>query len=336
MTLFLLLAAHGAVAQPADAVRFLLPVSGSTAGALNSNWRTDISVTNENAEPLVIFGATIPPFTTMPLTSSRLEDFVAIPSALAGGVTISVRVHDTTRDAEGLGVDVPVVPQSQFRRSVILSGVPSDDRYRTLLRIYGDGGGASVLVRIRDAQNGKLLEQATAELTGSSPSFAQIALNTSTSADRILEITTGSHSDPPIWAFVSITNNVTQQVTLATPRVAEPAGTPSSDSPALAAGHWGATGMCMEVTEQAVAVTARCAFGTFPRPVVDADGHFEADGTWLASVGPSPPLPAGEPAHYSGIVQGSKVTLLVQPRTSTLPPVTLELGATTPCPAACP
>ncbi len=317
-----------------ESVHFLLPIAGATTGVLNTTWRTDVSVTNENAVPVTIAGTTVQPLTTKTFLLSGTTAFLDIPRELSDGVTISLRVHDTTHDADNLGVDVPVVPPSQFRKSVVLTSLPSDSRYRMLLRIYGYGGPASAVVRVRDANTGTLLDQMTTELTGSSPSYAQIPLSTSATAPRTVEVTTAGRSDPPIWAFVSVTNNITQQVTLATPRVGV-AGTASSDAPLLATGHWGGIG-CLEVSEQDVFLEATCAFGSFARPVLEADGHFEVDGKWFgSSVGPLPPLPISDPAHYSGIVQGSKLMLVVHTGSRVFGPFLVELGSKMPCPAGC-
>jgi len=317
-----------------ESLRFLLPIASNTTGALNTTWRTDVSVTNENAIPVTIAGSTVQPLTTKPLLLSSLTQFIDIPRELSDGVTISVRVHDATHDGDNLGVDIPVVPPSQFRKAVVLAALPSDSRYRMLLRIYGYGGPGFAVIRIRDADTGVLLDQMIAELTGVSPSYAQIPLSMS-AAVRMVEITTAERSDPPIWAFVSVTNNITQQVTLVTPRVGV-AGSASSDASLLAAGHWGGNG-CLEVSEKDVYLGAGCACGTFPRPLLDADGHFEVDGKWGCGPGPSPPPGVGgDPAHFSGIVQGSRLTLVVRTGSRVLGPFLVELGSPISCPAPCP
>jgi hypothetical protein len=312
-------------------VRSLLPIAGGATGALSTTWRTDVSVTNENAVPVTIAGTTVPPLTTKTLLLSGTTAFVDIPRELSDGVTISVRVHDTTHDADNLGVDVPVIPESQFRRSVVLTAVPSDARYRVLLRIYGYGGAGSAIVRLRNAQTGVLLDQTTAVLAGTSPSYVQVPLNTSAVGAVIVEVTTAGRSDPPIWAFVSVTNNITQQVTLVTPLTVV-AATASTDSAALPLGQLGATDgtMCLFVDAQAVSVHAECAFGGFLVPSVDSDGHFEADGFWTTG-GPIPPT---NPAHFSGLIQGSQLTLVVHSGSFVSQPVSLKLGLTA-CPVPC-
>jgi hypothetical protein len=317
-----------------ESVRFLLPIVGTTTGALNTTWRTDVSATNENAVPVTIAGTVVQPLTTKAVLLSGTTAFVDIPRELSDGVTISVHVHDTTRDADNLGVDVPVVPPSQFRKSVVLTGLPFDPRYRMLLRIYGYGGPGRAVVRLRDAATGALLEQMTAELIGSSPSYAQIPLSTSASVPRTVEITTAERSDPPIWAFVSITNNVTQQVTLVTPRMGV-SGAASSDAALLATGLWGGI-LCLEVYEHDVSVSDECEFGSFARPTLDADGHFEVEGKWVGrSSGPVPmPGVGGDPAHFSGVVRGPKLALVITTRSGVIGPLLLGLGS--PCTSGCP
>src|SRR3954452_4006767 len=65
--------------QASDQVRFLVPVAISAAGALNTNWQTEILLHNANAATLTIkdpapqtptsgFDTSVPPFSTMPLT----------------------------------------------------------------------------------------------------------------------------------------------------------------------------------------------------------------------------------------------------------------------------
>jgi hypothetical protein len=122
-------------------------------------------------------------------------------------------------------------------------------------------------------------------------------------------------------------------------RAAQSCGAAGADiepaPPALTAGHWGGP-VCVEVLASEIDVTGQCAFGSFARPAaVDPDGHFETDGKWLAGVGPVI-LPGGEPAHLSGLVQGTKLTVIVQTATATMGPEVVEYGATTPCPVPCP
>ncbi len=293
--------------------------------------QTEIVVHNENAEALPIAGATIAPFASGAVTlqppAGSAGTFIFVPRALADNVSANVRVHDTTRDGESWGAEVPVVPETQFRRSVILLAVPADARYRTLLRVYGYAGhDTNATVTFRNDATGELL--GTRALTMQS-GYAQLPIDV-TSASRLrLQVTADSSL---IWTFVSITNNVTQQVTTITPTfttnaVAVPA--------ILTTGHWGGNGVCVEVSNTGIGATDGCAFGAFPTPAVGADGHFEADGT-LTSGGVAPPPGPLPPAHFSGVVQGTSMTVMARSGSTTHGPWTVHLGDTTPCATPCP
>jgi hypothetical protein len=95
-------------------VRFLLPIAGGATGVLNTTWRTDVSVTNENAVPVTIAGTTVQPLTTKTLLLPGTPAFVDIPRDLSDGVSISVVVVSLTQNADNLGVDVSVLSLSQF------------------------------------------------------------------------------------------------------------------------------------------------------------------------------------------------------------------------------
>jgi hypothetical protein len=250
-----------------------------------------------------------------------------VPKRLAGNLSASLRVHDTTRDGDSWGAEVPVVPETQFRRSVILLAVPADARYRTLLRIYGYAGhDVNATVTFRNDATGELL--GTRALTMQS-GYAQLPIDV-TSAPRLRVQVTAESS--LIWAFVSVTNNTTQQVTTITPTfttnaVALPA--------TLVPGHWGGN-VCVDVTSTIVRISAGCGFGSFATPTVGPDGHFEADGTFGISIGPTPPNPITPPAHFSGLIQGTSMTLTARGGSQTYGPWNVQLGDPTPCAPPCP
>jgi hypothetical protein len=73
----------------------------------------------------------------------------------------------------------------------------------------------------------------------------------------------------------------------------------------------------------------------FSRPIIRADGTFDADGTYRIEVGPISIQPAPA-AHFSGVVTGSGLTLTVTPSGS-LPPASYSMTPTTDgtCPIPC-
>ena len=315
----------------ADRVLVLVPVVINTAGAGGTKWVSELVVHNENTEALPINGGTIAPFATAIVNlippAGSAGTFLEMPKRLADNVSATLRVHDTTRDGDSWGAEVPVVPETQFRRSVLLLAVPTDARYRTLLRVYGYAGhDTNVTVAFRNDATGEFLGSRTLTLQSG---YAQLLIDL-TSPERLRVHVTAESA--LIWAFVSVTNNTTQQVTTITPTfttnaVALPA--------TLTTGHWGANGVCVEVTNTGVSATNGCAFGNFPTPAVGADGHFEADGT-LTSGGAAPPPGPPPPAHFSGVVQGTSMTLTIRVGSTTFATWTVQFGNLTPCGPFCP
>jgi hypothetical protein len=347
--------------QADDRVRLLVPVAISAAGASNSNWETDILVNNGNAESLVLDNAagpggdishgvspaTIFPFSTASITLSpplgNTGAFLYIARRLVDSVLVSVRVHDTTRDGDSWGTDIPVLPEGQFRPSLLLAGAPTDARFRTLLRVYGyNASNQEVTIRLRDDVTGELLDTRTIELFSGSldvtnpplaPAYGQLSLEGILAPFAALhrqvrvEIAASAPSGAPLWGFVAVTNNATEQVTTITPAIVTSAvsiPTPGT----LAVGHWGGPDSCVDVTAAQVTLSLQCALDTFPYPSIGSDGRFEADGSVQSLSGPILPPVA---AHFSGILQGSSLTLTIRVGTSVSSPITVQLGS----PGAC-
>jgi hypothetical protein len=101
----------------------------------------------------------------------------------------------------------------------------------------------------------------------------------------------------------------------------------------LANGRWTANNACLSVTDAQCDLAVGCGHGQFPKPTIRADGRFDVDGTYRIEVGPVSINPA-PPAHFSGSIVGSTLTLTVTPSGS-LPPAsyTMMPNAT---PGGCP
>lgn len=265
--------------KPATPVRsqyraYLVPIRpGELRGANGSHWKTELTAhngTDSDVPPRVVPVMTGPnAFVDVAAGTSRRLDldpgavpaifeglFLYVPEPLADAMTLKLRVRELSRDAEGWGVEVPVVPLSTgFQSRVRLLDVPVDPRYRTLLRIYGEHNtyldvwnfdfptGARVYAY--SMATGALIEKRQVVLHEPAPFIrhhpaafpfvaSSLAIDPITSAvrasgeDRVrIEVEwVGDHNSritPPIfgsvWAFVSVTNNNTQQVTLITPSV---------------------------------------------------------------------------------------------------------------------
>jgi hypothetical protein len=78
-----------------------------------------------------------------------------------------------------------------------------------------------------------------------------------------------------------------------------------------------------------------CGHGRFAKPILRADGTFDVDGTYRIEAGPISIEPA-PPAHFSGVVSGSRLTLRVAPSGSLpLASYSMSLTAAGTCPIPC-
>src|SRR5438445_6987664 len=112
-------------------------------------------------------------------------------------------------------------------------------------------------------------------------------------------------------------------------------GNPNAPGGPLGDGIWGGGGACVTVADTCT-MTSGCAHGQFPRPTLRDDGTFDVDGTYRIEIGPVSINPA-PPAHFSGSVAGSRLTLTVVPSGGSLQPTSYSMTPTTPgtCPIPC-
>ena len=155
--------------------------------------------------------------------------------ASAAQVEFALRAFDTSRSATNAGTEIPVVRQEQFRKTPIhLLNVPVDPAFRLTLRLYElHLKIAGFTIRIRDQATGALLGERDVVLAFPleshwismfEPPNAQIGdltsfVPTGTTLPSRLRIEIVPRSEgSEFWAFVSITNNDTQHLTLVTPQ----------------------------------------------------------------------------------------------------------------------
>ena len=115
---------------------------------------------------------------------------------------------------------------------------------------------------------------------------------------------------------------------------AAPTPTPSAGDPSrVAPGRWGGTGIAVEVTASGANIELDCAHGTIDAPLsLDAEGRFDQPGTFVRER-PGPVRldeeDKGEPARYSGRLDGEELTLQIQVGARPpMPPLTAILGRT--------
>jgi hypothetical protein len=157
-------------------------------------------------------------------------DATSVNDLLAENLAFNLRIVDVSRSATAAGTEMPVVREREFRISTInLLNVPVDNRFRLALRMFEMNlSQATFKVRIFDQTTNALLSERSVTTTtggvlprGFTPAFAELddiasgsTAQTTQLRVEIEPLTTGSAS----WAYVSITNNDSQQITLVTPQ----------------------------------------------------------------------------------------------------------------------
>ena len=224
-----------------DWASFFIPVNANEVpGANGSIWKTEFTVHNPTEFTVPLDGHVCEtPFTCPPLTLAPGETKsivilpgrgesagLMVPGGIAGRLSMSLRVRDLSRDAQNWGTELPVLPLSVFTNHVQrLLDVPTDPRYRVLLRAFGV---ADTIVRVHPLSGNDVLDELHFE---PSPDHSGVlAIDPITPAVRasghervrvVVEFLPGPIDEPPYnggWAFISLTNNQTQHVTIISPQ----------------------------------------------------------------------------------------------------------------------
>jgi hypothetical protein len=242
--------------NPQDYRAVLIPlVSHQLRGAHGSLWDSELHVFNASFVSLRMLGATEPtpvlpidPAVYVDGLQTRRVDLYSrddadgallyVPNTHVGAAKMSLRVRDISENATSLGDEVPVVRADHGAHELSLVDVPIDPKYRATLRIYSFAQEPlPVRVTIYPEDGNVPLQELDVMLQGVvnavfepfPPYPAYLALDPLPAAvraaggDRVrIEITNfGPVITPPpprIWAFVSLTNNETNQVTIVTPK----------------------------------------------------------------------------------------------------------------------
>jgi hypothetical protein len=150
------------------------------------------------------------------------------PRPEADDLAFSLRVRDPSRAAEGDGTQVPVVrARDMFRGTdLTLLNIPTDSRYRVKIRIYAfDTGAHDAEVTVhRQATPNEVATRYFVPVRNACagygcdaiPWYAELDLPSSEAGEPVNVYVTVGGESTPAWAFASITNNETQQVTIVT------------------------------------------------------------------------------------------------------------------------
>jgi hypothetical protein len=227
--------------------RVLLPIFAPPVhGAFGSEFHTELRAWNSTpTDTITLFGAeydfqsgTDDPVVALPPGTNAVlgrvpEHFNGNPGRfmyVAKGdferIGTNLRVFDATRDATSFGTEIPIVRERELSAELRIAfpQVPLDPRFRNTLRIYSTAattvtvtvGSQPYTVELQPGSN--LYEPAYAAFTNFP--FGGIGSTTTVTVDaeRIGIDPPLPLYGPPIWAFITVTNNDTQQITTISPQ----------------------------------------------------------------------------------------------------------------------
>jgi hypothetical protein len=223
--------------------RILFPVLFNTEGAHGSQWVSEAAIANAAHWSIKAYNDVLPhpcvdcgigqlfaPVSYVAIPGAGYPHGVAliVPRAETDHLAFSLRVRDTSRAAEGYGTQVPVVREADMFRNTALTllDIPVDARYRTKIRMYTFDSGeheAEVTVHGQSApgvvsarHHVPVRRQCAPGKCAGVPWYAELDLPAGGTDGRVNVYVTIGHQGSPAWAFASITNNETQQVTIVT------------------------------------------------------------------------------------------------------------------------
>ena len=240
LVIVLCFAARTLLAQVSSSYeRILLPVStDEIPGSFGSRWVTDLWYRNDGDEPAAVFPLAVTDYTPSPHVDVLLPvikagpggppgAFLYVTRSLADNLRFNLRVRDLSRQALTWGTQIPVVREAQFSsKRLVLLAVPIDAHFRALLRIYDASFGfVTARVRVFELGSDTLLAQRDMQLSSVpelpyDPGYAQLAISdivAATNELRVVRVEIEPLTPMRFWAFVSVTNNETQQVTTVVP-----------------------------------------------------------------------------------------------------------------------
>ncbi len=185
-------------ADPFVFERVLFPVAFEGAGAYGSQWTTDNSAYGH--EVVLADGSKRNGVVLLPKVSQADGSSLFVGRGAYRDLSFSSRIRDLSRQAESAGTAVPVVRENDFRTSMAFYDIPHGPNYRVTLRVWTtEDGGYPDAKRVSPDGLPFVIKDVTATL----------------SPDQPLVVTSFRGQ---LFALLTVTNNVTQQVTVMTPR----------------------------------------------------------------------------------------------------------------------
>lgn len=234
--------------DPARYEKVLFPLTFAGPGAHGSQWRSENIVRNDApveaaTVPLIWGGFPVPDFMLpepLPpglreLMPEALEDggmFLYVPRGLEKWLTYSSHIVDRSRSASDRGSELPVVRVEDTSTEIRLPDIPLVPLYRAHLRVYDFDTGAPRNIRVvvtkEDGTNVFIdrrifstFECVNPPCFDPRPPYATIDLSAIpelANAGKVDIAVRSDTNDARLWAFVSISNNNTQHVTMYTPQ----------------------------------------------------------------------------------------------------------------------
>ena len=140
----------------------------------------------------------------------------------AAGIVFSARVRDLSRQSETWGTEIPVVSESAaFLSTPHFLNIPATSVFRVLLRIYDftDVEGRVFRVKVLPFNGNVPLADIvviTTKVVGQGVAEGEFANLIPPSATDAVRFEVSPTTDGGYWAFVTVTNNATQHVTVIT------------------------------------------------------------------------------------------------------------------------
>ena len=203
----------------------LFPLLLEAPGANGSLWRTEAALSNPKPWPAYSWeGQLLPPggFLRFEGGNEGRGLVLRIPRDQAPHVSFGLRARDVSRVEEGYGTEIPVVRERDFFFDAPFTflDVPVERGYRVKLRLYAlTTGFPSAAVAIAPA-GGPLTTTYVPWVRVCRDSgchlYAELDLP-SDGGDGARADVTVEQLHVPVWGFITVTNNETQQVTVVTP-----------------------------------------------------------------------------------------------------------------------
>jgi hypothetical protein len=153
--------------------------------------------------------------------------FVLVPRSASNDLHMQLRAYDVSREATNFGTEIPIVHADEMRSDpVVFLDVPTDPRFRNMLRIYSSHVGR---VRVTIEGAGNYRSEQSIHLAGKSdpydPGYAAFTeFPVGSGAVRVtVDLPADGGPDPSpaapdVWAFITVTNNETQHITVISPQ----------------------------------------------------------------------------------------------------------------------